>query len=187
MKAIVFLYSSLVVSVLSAAEVAPPDKANSWSKPINGLQARITLVEKPKNYGVRWLVPYLELRYVGDIANPLKVRCGEQHVKFELITADGKVVRGGQSLHRSGPHADPGTIVLPFDSSIRISMACVNWGIPKNATAMVSTDSSAWILGPKEKAKVYLRAMIAGEKMKSDRRLWHGSIETPPIKIDWGK
>src|SRR5438067_25703 len=95
-------------SVLVAAGVAaaPPHDADTWSKPVHGLQARITLVEKPKINGTRSLVPYLELRNVGDSAHPLKVRCDGGHVAFELVDADGKAVRDGWTLPRSGPHPD---------------------------------------------------------------------------------
>src|SRR5208283_670497 len=66
-----------------------PINPNSWSKPTNGLQLRITLVEKPKINGTRSIVPYLELRNVDDSATPLKVRCDDEHVKFALIGANG--------------------------------------------------------------------------------------------------
>src|ERR1043165_4311831 len=98
---------------------------NTWSKPVMGLQARITLVEKAKINGTRSLLPYLEFRNVGS---SLKVRCGRTNIKFELVDADGKVVRGGSALPRSGPHVGPGTVVLPRDSSMRIGMHCTNWG-----------------------------------------------------------
>lgn len=190
MKTFILLFVGIVVmsAVITSGTVpaAPEDDADSWSKPTRSLQARITLVEKPKINGTRSIVPYLELRNAGDSADPLKVRCGGGHVKFELIGADGKVVRDGWTLPRSGPHPDPGTIVLPVDSSMRIGMYCSNWGVPKDAPAMVSTDSGAWVLRPKEKGKVFLRATVKGAKVESDPdRIWHGIIETLPVKVDW--
>ena len=165
---------------------SPPDDADSWSKPTRGLQARITLVEKPKFNGTRSIGPYLELRNVGSTVHPLKVRCGSEHVKFELVDADGKVVRHGDTLPYDGPKADPGTIALPFDSSMRIGMYCGGWGVPENAAAMILTESGAWILQPKE--KVFLRATIKGAKLESDPdRTWYGTIVTPAVKVDWSE
>ena len=144
------------------------------------------MVEKPKDNGTRSLVPYLELRNVGNSAYPLKVRCGDGYVKFELVDADGKVIRDGWSLRRSGPHPDPGTVALPLDSSMKISMYCSNWGVPKDAAAMISTDSGAWVLQPEEKGKVFLRATITDANVESDPdRTWHGTIQTPAVKVDW--
>src|SRR5262245_11797528 len=196
MKAIVVLLAAVVVLSAAApsADVAagPPDDAGGWSKTTRDIQARVTLVEKPKVNGTRSLVPYLELRNVGSSAYPIKVRCGPGHVKFELVEADGKAVRGGDSLPRGGHHAEPltdsepGTGACPRDSSIRVSMYCSNGGVPKDAAAMVSTDSGAWVLKPEEKGKVFLRATLKGEKVESDPdRTWYGTIETPLVKVDW--
>ncbi len=192
MKALILLLGAVVVmsAVVTPGAVppAPPDDADSWSKPTHGLQARVTLVEKPRINGTRSIVPYLELRNGSDSADPLKVRCGGGHVKFELVDADGKAVRDGWALPRSGPHADPGTVSLPFDSSMRIGMYCSNWGVPRDAASMISTDSGAWVLQPKEKGKVFLRVTIKGAKVESDPdRTWHGTIQTPAVKVDWSE
>ncbi len=150
MKVFVLLFRGVAILaaivMLGAAPATQPAEGDSWSKPAHGLQVRITLVERPRINGTRSLVPYLEWRNVSDSASPLKVRCGRGHVKFELVGADGKVVREGTGLPRSGRHADPGTIVLPHDSSMRIGMYCSNWGVPKDAPAMIATDSGAWVL-----------------------------------------
>ena len=51
---------------------------------------------------------------------------------------------------------------------------------------MISTDSGAWVIEPKEKGKVFLRATIKGAKVEPDlERIWQGMIETPPLKVDW--
>jgi hypothetical protein len=187
MKAIVVLLAAAVLSAVNpSADVAagPPDDAGGWSITTRDIQARVILVEKPKVNGTRSLVPYLELRNVGSSAYPIMVRCGPGHVKFELVDANGKAVRGGDSLPRDGHHAEPGTVSLPLDSSIRVSMYCRNWGVPKDAAAMVSTDNGAWVLKPEEKGKVFLRATIKGEKADPDRT-WYGTIETPLVKVDW--
>ena len=105
---VVLLVAAVVLSAVvpSAGIVAgPPDDADGWSKTTRDIQARVTFVEKPKVNGTRSLVPSLELRNVGSSAYPIKVRCGPGHVKFELVDADGKVVRGGDSLARDGHHA----------------------------------------------------------------------------------
>src|SRR5437867_6369656 len=135
MKALIILLVGAVVAcaviVAGTSSAAPANDDESWSKPLRGLQARITFVEKPKINGTRSLVPYLELRNVTTSAAPLKVPCG--HVKFELVDANGKTVRDGWTLPRSGPHADPGTVSLPFDSSMKIGMYCSNWRVPQDA------------------------------------------------------
>jgi hypothetical protein len=67
-------------------------------------------------------------------------------------------------------------------------MYCSNWGVPKDAPAMISTDSGAWVIQAEEKGKVFLRATIKGTKAAADPdRTWHGTIETPLVKVDWSE
>ena len=109
----------------------------------------------------------------------------DARVRFELVDASGRPVKEGEITERSGPVPDLGTIILPMDSSIRISMECRNWGVPK-AAAMISTDSGAWAIKDAEKGRVFLRATIVGETVEGDSyKVWQGKIETPPLRVDW--
>lgn len=152
---------------------------------MNGLQTRLTVVQKGELHGTRWLVPYFELRNVRDIGNQVEVNCDRHHLKVELVDADGKPIRSGWLLPRSGPASELNTLLLPWDSSIRISLENRNWGIPSNAAAMVSTDSGAWVIAEQEKGRVFLRATLAGEKTEPADKKWSGIIQTPILKVDW--
>jgi hypothetical protein len=162
------------------------DANEGWSPATNGLQARLRLVEGAKLNGTGWLVPFLELRNVRDLANQMEVRCDGRHLKVELVDAEGKPARDGTLMNRTGPVPDLGTVTLPFESSMRISLECRNWGVPKDAAAMVSTDSGAWVMKESERGKVYLRATLTGEKPPPPHwKTWYGMVETPLIKVDW--
>ncbi len=177
----------LTVALVTAGRVpgaTTAGESNAWSVPTNGLQARLTLVERPKINGTRLLVPYLELRNVRDLANPMEIQCDNHHLKIELVDADGKSI-GVSGLPRSGSAPDLREIILPLDSSIRISLECKNWAIPKDAAAMVSTDSGAWVIQQPEKGKVYIRATLTGEKTELYYRAWYGTVQTPLLKVDW--
>jgi hypothetical protein len=164
---------------------ASPHESDDWSAPINGLQVRLELVEKPKLNGTRWLVPYLHLRNVHDIAYAMEVQCDNRHLKVELVDKDGKAIRNGSSLSRSGPTPDPGAVILPWDSSMRISLECRNWGVRKNVAAMVSTDSGAWAITEQEKGNVYIRLTLSGDPSKFVQKRWRGEIRTPLVPVDW--
>jgi hypothetical protein len=161
---------------------------DEWSEAVNGLQARLELVEREKINGTRWLVPHLELRSVRDLGNQMEVNCDNRHLKIELVDANDSPVGTGWSLPRSGPTQELNVIVLPWDSSIRLNLECRNWGVPKDAAAMVAADSGAWVIQEKEKGKIYLRATLTGEKTESSYdswKRWSGKIQTPPLKVDW--
>jgi len=160
-------------------------EAGEWSREVNGLQLRLRLVEKGKLYGTRWLVPYLELRNVRDLLNQLEVNVDRRHLKVELVGADGVPVRTGSLLPRSGPTAELRTVILPRDSSMSISLECRNWAVSKDAPAMVSTDSGAWVVREDERGKVFLRATLTAEKSDPEWKTWSGTLQTPPVKIVW--
>jgi hypothetical protein len=172
-----------------ALSSAFPDSVNDkWSEAVNGLQARLELVEREKLFGTRWLVPYLELRNVRDVLNQMEVNCDNRHLKVELVDANGSPLRDGQSSPRTGPPPGLNVIVLPWDSSICLNLECRNWGIAKDATAMVATDSGAWVIQENEKGKIYLRATLTGGKIEpsyNSWKRWSGKIQTPLLKVDW--
>jgi hypothetical protein len=183
-----FLLSALGMVAWSgeSPDTPAPGSTNSWSATVNGLQARITLVEAAKINGTRWLVPYLELRNARDLANPMEIRCDRENVQFELLDEAENVVTNWGMMNRSGPVPQIGVINLPLESSIRISMECRNWGVPKDAAAMVSTDSGAWVLKESDRGRKLLRVRITGEKIEGDHwKTWQGKLQTPAIKIEW--
>ncbi len=166
----------------AAATPSPESSDGRWSEAVNGLQARLVLVEKEPLHGVRWLVPYLELRNVRDLMSPMEVDCRSDRLKIELVDKDGKPLHNG-SMSRSGPHVELGTLTLPVDSSCRVSLECRNWGL--GGTAMVATDSGAWHMTKEEKGNVFLRATLTGDKGKPEWKTWHGELRTPLIPVTW--
>lgn len=179
------LAASLALVTASPRAASPSAEKGEWSREVNGLSARLKLVDKGKLYGTRWLVPYLELRNVRDLLNQLEVNVDRRHLKVELIGADGAPVRRGSMFPRSGPTAELRTIILPRDSSIRVSLENRNWAVSKDAPAMVSTDSGAWVMREDENGKVFLRATLTGEKSSPEWKAWSGDIQTPPLKVVW--
>jgi hypothetical protein len=173
---------------LTKFEIAASDQSkeqHGWSEPVNGLQARLELVEKPRLHGVRWLVPYLELRNVRDLANPMAVACDRPYLNIELVNSKGEKVDKPSSMSRSGSIPMPGTISLPMDSQLRFSLECRNWGIPKGIETMVSTDSGAWTFAIEDNSKYFIRAKLSVEETQPNWKQWHGELETPLVPVEW--
>jgi len=182
---ICLLIQVLFVLPVPAARSSTP-KDDVWSPTVNGLQTRLTLVEGESHNGTRWIVPYLELRNVRSEAAQMEVNCDRHHLTIELVNDDGKPIRSGWLLPRSGPPVELNVIVLPWHSSIKLSLENGNWGVPRNQPAMVSTDSGAWVLADTENGKVFLRATLTDEPIKPYAwKRWYGTIQSPPVKVDW--
>ncbi len=173
------LFAGEVILVTS-----PEISYGPWSETVNGLQARLSLVEKQPKHGVRWLVPYLELRNVRDLMNAMEVNCSREHFTVELVDKDGVVLRSGWALPRSGPAPELPTVILPFDSFMRISLECTNWGIGRTA-AMVQTENGAWNISHEENGKVFLRTTLTADEGKPSWKTWHGELNTPLIPVEW--
>ena len=187
MKTFNSLFCVLVLLSTSAVHAADKSSDEGWSAPTNGLRARIVLHQQPRPDRPLKLVPYLELQNVDDVMGQLKVSCDTKHCIFELVDGEGKPVHDGESGDRSGPYANPGTIGLPIDSSIRINMDCYCWGLSKDAAATVATDSAAWWLKAQQRGKVFLRVTLKGMKdVRTDdaSRMWQGQIQVQ-TKVDW--
>lgn len=166
--------------VVSAAALAF-GAADSWSPTMNGLQARIVIVQKPAINGSRWLVPYLELRSGVQF---LTVDCDWSNLKFELVDKEGKAVQTEGPVAISGPDPSLGLIRLPPDSSISLSLEARNLAIGRTE-AIISRG--AWFLEKKHKGKVFMRATLIGsaKETKNGGGVWSGEIKMPPVRVDW--
>ena len=169
---------SLVVVVALATQVLAADKI--WSPTVNGLQARLVLVQKPNQGSIRWLVPYLELRT--DYYNAATVDCDRKYIKLELLDGAGQPVKTKGPLAISGPVPSLGIIPIPTDSSISISLELRNQAFPNDSVAAIS--AGGWALEEKQNGKVFLRATLSSEQGVGTTP-WRGTIQTPEIKVSW--
>jgi hypothetical protein len=188
MKSRLLTIACLLLIMIDAGTAFSISTDDGWSSTGNGIQSRLTLVQEQEHNGTRWLVPYLELRNVREAINQMEINCDRNHLKIELVNAKGEPIRSGWIMPRSGPPPELNTVILPWHSSITLSLENKNWGIPRNAAAMVSTDSGAWVLEDAEKGKVFLRARLTNEPIKpsfNNWKRWYGTIQTPLIKVDW--
>ena len=149
-----------------------------WSKPVNGLQARLAV----ENWRDPIVGIYLELRNVKNLGNTMTVPVDAQRIDFELLDADGaKVPVPG--LPRSGPVVDLKDFQLPFDSSLRFNLSVSTVGIP-DVNTMIALRSHAWALKDSSPATFRLRASFKAEKPdRFSHALWHGEIQVPSVKV----
>jgi hypothetical protein len=177
-------------AVSASPQVAlPKADADGWSREVSGLEARLTLVDRGIGNGTRWLVPYLELRNVRDAGNPMEVNLDGRRLQVELVGEEGKPLGLRPRPGHSGPVGPLGTVTLPRDSTIRISLAIGGWSVPKGADALVDSRRGAYFVYEREKGKVFLRATLTAEgptaPLQSFATTWSGNIQTPLLKLDW--
>jgi beta-lactamase regulating signal transducer with metallopeptidase domain len=148
-----------------------------WSKPVNGLQARLAV----ENWRDPIVGIYLELRNVKDLGNTMTVPADAERIDFELRDADGKKISPA-GLPRSGPVVELKDFQLPFDSSLRFNLSVTTVGVP-NVKAMIALRSHAWTLD-EAPGSYRLSASFKVEKPeKFSHTLWYGVVHVPPVKI----
>lgn len=148
-----------------------------WSKPVNGLQARLAV----ENWRDPIVGIYLELRNVKDLGNTMTVPADAEQIDFELRDADGKKISQA-GLPRSGPVVELKGFQLPFDGSLRFNLSVTTVGIP-NMKAMIALRSHAWTLDELP-ASYRLSASFKVEKPeKFSHTLWYGEVRVPPVRI----
>ncbi len=175
------LLSLVALTILSCAPPvpAPPD---SWSKPVNGLQARLSFAHKETVNGTPIIITYLELRNVSDTANVMEVPLNKDKMQFIVTDEAGKKVAPAD-----GPFdeisVEIGSVRLPRDSSMRINIASRGAGIPKDQAAHLDLGPTHWYFKRGEEKSYYLQAKFTVDQPKTKGAHWHGSIDIPKTNI----
>jgi RNA polymerase sigma factor (sigma-70 family) len=168
------------------AEKAPTEQVDDrWSRPVNGLRARLVVVQKEPFNGTPVLVAYLELRNVSDRANPLEVPWEQAELTFTVTDATGRTVRAA-----NGPYSEVrgpvGLLRLPFGSELRFNITHRGAGVPKDQGGILDLGvMSHWIFPPGDGHVYYLEGTLTVRN--SDERLWSGTITLPRVRIALAK
>jgi hypothetical protein len=158
-----------------------------WSKEVNGLEARLLIIEKPTAQGPRYLIPHLELRNARDFPNAmneLEIDVSKHSLKLEIVDRAGKALPSGFSV-RSGPDSALKKVILPYKSFIRINLEGKGWGIGTSLTAVMPSDSEFFSFTEAENGTCYLRVTLENKKGVRNWRAWDGKIDVPQVLVEW--
>jgi beta-lactamase regulating signal transducer with metallopeptidase domain len=154
---------------------------NPWSRPVGGLQARLTFEHRNETNGTTIIATYLELRNVAGSATPLEVPLDPRRIEFTVTDAAGKEEAQALGILFSAM-PEPGMLRLPHDSQLRLSVAGSLARMSKDQGSLLSLSSEAvWAFNRGDVGAYYLRAKIAIPK--TDEHLWNGTIEIPDTRI----
>src|SRR5437762_3513649 len=80
MKSLLLTITCLLLIMIGTGIALSISTDDGWSSTVNGIQSRLTLVQKKEHNGTRWLVPYLELRNVREPVNQIEINCDRNHL-----------------------------------------------------------------------------------------------------------
>jgi hypothetical protein len=170
-----------VACVPAPPPAAPAEGSDGWSKPVDGLQARLGFAQKETINGTPIIITYLELRNVSDRANPIQILFDDAAIEHTVTTVAGKAVAPAD-----GPYdeitAGRGLIRLPHDSQLRMNVAHRGAGVPKDQAGLLDLGAmSHWVFKSGDEQTYYLRATVTVKE--TDDRHWSGTLQLPAAKL----
>ena len=154
---------------------------NSWSSPVNGLQARLSFERGKSLNGTPLVSTYLELRNVADIGNVMELPLNLDRILFEVVDERDRTLPQGPNVYDEAT-VEVGMLRMPHDSYLRFNISHHGAGIPKNQAALLDLGSSyVWMFTRGDRHSYYLRGQFSVEPSKEAR--WSGTIEIPKVKI----
>lgn len=150
-----------------------------WSRPVNGLQARLAV----DNWRDPMIGVFLELRNRKNLLNTITVPISPERLTFQLRDESGKVVMDA-GLPRSGPVANLRDVQLPFDSSLRFNVSVSGVGIDTSSNAMIPLQSHAWVIRAGDFSTYQLSASLKTKRLRGNNdTVWHGDLHIPAVSV----
>jgi hypothetical protein len=187
------LRKSILLTVLVTVGPAcrPKSEGSSWSEPVNGIQARFTLVTSEVINNTPIISTYLTLRNVSDVANPIRIDWASAEINFAVINEAGNPVPRAIDLIYNGCYVPLSEIVLPHDSTLTFNISRRGLGIPAGKAALIDLGiPDCWILEKTGREKYFLKGTLnitdKGDRGSEYERSWKGRVEIPKIRIPLG-
>jgi hypothetical protein len=176
-----------VILALSKPTYAPGRavvKPRAWSKPVNGIQARLCFTREEALNGTPIITTYLELKNVSDSARVLELPVDGEDVQLEFTVTNsaGKKIPPDSHVYDE-LWAPVGLIRLPFDSLMRINIAHRGAGVPKDHAAHLDLGGpfSNWDFKRGDKESYYVEAKL--QIKDRDGKRWSGTLAIPRAKL----
>ena len=176
----------LATALCFASPINEPSSLGEWSKPVDGLRARLVLGEDPKLNGTRRAIIYLELQnhslwetaYFYYDASKSPLQCTLRDPWGKTNVSKGAVY--------NGPIYAPCWLALPHDSTLRFRVTLPGFGIPKNAGLFLAGClPDAWVIPASDTNQYFLSGTFTSTPPKSESRprTWQGTLDLPELKV----
>jgi hypothetical protein len=161
------------------------DDAKDWSKPVNGLRARLSVLP-PKEKDTPFCRVFLELENTSDVAGQKKIRFSPEKLSLKVTDKEGKELLRPASGAYDGisPLWEP--IALPYAGSIKFQVSFPGLGYhPETDKVIVDVGAEqAWVI-PQDGTAYSLAGSFSIERQQSDHPSmdWSGTLELPMVEI----
>lgn len=151
-----------------------------WSKPVNGLQARLAV----ENWRDPMIGVFLELKNSADLLNTMLVPINADRIDFQLRNPEGELVPA-PGFPRSGPVVTLKDFQLPYDSSLRFNLSVSTVGMSLNSNAMIALRSHVWVIPAGDFGRYELSGSFKVPRERGQNQTtWHGELQIPPVAVE---
>jgi hypothetical protein len=152
-----------------------------WSKPVNGLRARLQVLSRETSPG--WVV-FIEFENVSDYYGQIKIPFAPGKLKLHAVSASGK-----ELPDYSGPYDGIGwdwkPIILPLSGTIRFRISFPGYGYrPSQSKILLDVNcDNAWVI-PQDSQTYYLSGSFDIQPQSpGDPSDWSGKLELAKAEI----
>ena len=174
----IFVLLLLAVSTTFAAD----DEAG-WSKPVNGLRARLIILSPVRSVSCFCRI-FFEMQNISNIMGQKKIRFDLDHLYLKVTDErDNPLVFSLMEYSGFTPIWEP--TLLPTDGDIKFLISFP--GSSCNLTDKIRIDMGSeriWLI-PQDGASYFLSGKLTIAPQKGDHSImdWSGTLELPPVEI----
>jgi hypothetical protein len=183
MKKAVLLFFALLILAASATA-----QDSSWSKSINGLRARLLVLQPDKTY-FPFCQVFIELQNVSNIGGQMRIRFTPDAMTFKVTDKSGRQLLKPSSGVWDGMVPKWETTQLPWKGTMKFQISFAGAGYrPTDKVIIDMGPGRTWPI-PQDGVEYELSGKLIIERKIGDHPYldWSGTLELPPVNIPKSK
>ena len=154
-----------------------------WSKPVNGLRARL-FVLPPDKPDTPFCLIFLEIQNVSGVGGQIRIRFDPERLRVEVTDRKGTLLPKNNGVWDGGvPNWEP--IALPWKGTIKFQISFPGAGYrPTDRMRVDMGPMQNWLI-PRNGKIYFLSGKLTISPIKGDHPYldWSGTIDLPSVKI----
>ena len=177
-----------LIFLLAVSTGLASDKDREWSKPVNGLRARLSVLpsQTPDSPFCR---VFIELQNVAEVSGQIRIRFDTDRLDLHVTDSKGKQLPLPNNRVYDGLSPVWETIALPYSGTIKFRIDMRGLGYwPADKLIVDVGPSKAWFV-PQDGSTYYLSGSLSIQKQESDHPYidWSGALDLPRVRIPKAK
>jgi hypothetical protein len=181
-KAVLLFFFLLILAEGAAAQEA------AWSKPVNGLRARLLILPSDRRDSPFCRV-FIEMQNVSNSGGQMRIRFKPDLIVFEVTDRSGKPLLKPNAVFWDGLVPGWETTQLPWTGTIKFQISFPGAGYRPTDKVVVDMGAGRTWAIPQDGGEYKLSGKLTIARQNGDHPYidWNGTIELPAVKIPKNK